>query len=48
LIVETRMPIPAKPGQPRRVDYEYQRNGTANLLMLWTGHSGTERLAAPA
>jgi hypothetical protein len=34
LIVETRTPIPAKPGQPRRVDYEYKRNGTANLFMM--------------
>ena len=33
LIIETRTPIPAKPGQPRRVDYEYKRNGTANLFM---------------
>ena len=34
LIAETREPIPAKPGQPERVDYEYQRNGTANLFMM--------------
>ena len=40
LIVETRMPIPAKPGQPRRVDYEYQRNGTANLFMLFAPLEG--------
>jgi len=37
LVIETRTPIPAKPGQPRRVDYEYKRNGTANLFMQ--GHS---------
>ena len=30
LIAETRVPIPAKPGHPKRYDYEYQRNGTAN------------------
>ena len=30
LIVETRAPIPAKPGQPARHDYEYERNGVAN------------------
>jgi DDE superfamily endonuclease len=40
LIVETRMPIPAKPGQPRRVDYEYQRNGTANLFMMFAPLEG--------
>jgi hypothetical protein len=34
LIIETCTPIPAKPGQPRRVDYEYERNGTANLFMM--------------
>ena len=29
LIAETRMPIPMKRGRPARVDYEYERNGTA-------------------
>jgi hypothetical protein len=33
LIAETRVPIPAKPGRPARHDYEYERNGTANLFM---------------
>lgn len=40
LIVETRAPIPARPGQPRRVDYEYQRNGTANLFMMFAPLQG--------
>jgi transposase len=31
---ETRHSIPAAPGQPARIDYEYERNGTANLF-LW-------------
>jgi hypothetical protein len=35
LIAETRLPIPAKPGHPARHDYEYERNGTANLFMLF-------------
>jgi hypothetical protein len=35
LIAETRVPIPAKPGHPKRYDYEYQRNGTANLFMMF-------------
>jgi hypothetical protein len=35
LIAETRVPIPAKPGHPIRYDYEYERNGTANLLMMF-------------
>lgn len=34
LVAETRIPIPAKPGQPRRVDYEYERKGTANIFMF--------------
>ncbi len=34
LVAETRTPIPAEPGQPERVDYEYERCGTANLFML--------------
>jgi len=40
LIVETRVPIPAKPGQPARYDYEYQRNGTANLFMMFAPLEG--------
>ena len=35
LIGETVQPIPAEPGQPERVDYEYVRNGTANLFMVF-------------
>ena len=35
LIIETRAPIPAKPGQPARHDYEYERNGVANLFMVF-------------
>lgn len=34
LIKETRVPIPAEPGQDRREDYEYERNGTANMFMI--------------
>lgn len=30
LVKETLTPIPARPGQPERIDYEYERNGTAN------------------
>jgi hypothetical protein len=35
LVKETREPIPAKTGQPAREDYEYERNGTANLFMIF-------------
>jgi hypothetical protein len=40
LIAETRVPIPAKPGQPARYDYEYERNGTANLFMMFAPLEG--------
>ena len=40
LIEETRVPVPAKPGQPARHDYEYERNGTANLFMLFAPLEG--------
>jgi hypothetical protein len=40
LISETRIPIKAKPGQPARHDYEYERNGTANLFMLFAPLEG--------
>lgn len=33
LIGETRVPIAAKPGQVERFDYEYVRNGTANIFI---------------
>ena len=40
LIAETRVPIPMKAGRPARFDYEYQRNGTANLFMLFAPLEG--------
>ena len=40
LVSETRTPIPMEPGQPGRVDYEYERNGTANLFMLFAPLEG--------
>jgi DDE superfamily endonuclease len=35
LVGETRVPLPARPGAPQRYDYEYVRNGTANLFMIF-------------
>jgi hypothetical protein len=40
LVAETRVPIAAKPGQPARHDYEYKRNGTANLFMIFAPLEG--------
>jgi hypothetical protein len=34
LVGEICKPIPARPGEVERCDYEYVRNGTANLFML--------------
>jgi transposase len=38
LIGESRVPVAAKPGRPARVDYEYVRNGTANVFMFLDAH----------
>src|ERR1700731_666361 len=52
LIGEVRQPIPAKPGQIERYDYEYRRNGTVNLFVVldvhrpWRKVKVTERRAA--
>ena len=32
MVIETR--IPSKPGQLERVDYEYKRNGVANVFII--------------
>jgi len=40
LIKETRTPIPATPGKPARHDYEYERNGVANLFMMFAPLEG--------
>ena len=32
---ETRHPVPAREGQPAREDFEYERNGVANLFMVF-------------
>ena len=52
LVGEAVKPIPAEPGQPERFDYEYVRNGTANLFMIseplagWRHVMVTERRTA--
>jgi len=52
LIGEAVQPLPAEPGQPQRFDYEYVRNGTANLFMVfepllgWRHVAVTERRTA--
>jgi hypothetical protein len=40
LIGEVRQPIPPAPGQRRRVDYQYRREGTANLFIFFCPRQG--------
>ena len=44
LVKETRTPQPARPGQPERFDYEYERNGTANVFMFCEPLAGRRRV----
>ncbi len=45
LVKETRVPRPPRPGQPERIDYEYERNGTANVFMFCEPLAGRRRVA---
>jgi len=44
LFKEVRDPLPMKPGQPARHDYEYERNGTANLFMMFAPLEGRRHI----
>jgi hypothetical protein len=44
LVAETRAPLPASPGRPARVDYEYERHGTAHLFMVFEPLAGQRRV----
>jgi DDE superfamily endonuclease len=44
LIGETRTPVDAAPGRPRRVDYEYERKGVADLFMFFEPLRGWRRV----
>jgi hypothetical protein len=44
LVAETRTPLPLAPGQAARVDYEYERRGTANLFMRFEPLAGRRRV----
>lgn len=35
LVAEKIEPLPAEPGQPERYDYQYERNGVANLFLFF-------------
>jgi transposase len=47
LIGETREPVPAKPGQVQRFDYEYKRNGTANVFVMIDRHRSWRHAELP-
>ncbi|MFZ3179931.1 MAG: IS630 family transposase [Methylocystis silviterrae] len=40
LLKETRQPIAMQKGRPQRVDYEYERNGTASIFMIFAPLEG--------
>ena len=40
LIAETRIPIPASPGQPIKHDYEYRRCGMYNIFLACESLAG--------
>lgn len=44
LVKETRAPLACSKGQPRRFDYEYERNGTANVFVFVEPLKGWRRL----
>lgn len=46
LLKETKPPIPATKEHPQRVDYEYERNGTASIFMFTEPLSGFRQATA--
>jgi DDE superfamily endonuclease len=46
LIKETRLPIACRKGQPLRYDFEYERNGTANVFLFVEPLKGWRRVEA--
>ena len=44
LIGDVRPPLPVRPGTPRRQDYEYERQGMANLFMVFEPLAGTRQV----
>lgn len=48
LVSETRRPLPAEPGQPERYDYEYRREGTANVFLFFQPLAGWRHVKVTA
>ena len=48
LVGEKRTPLPARPGMPARYDYEYVREGTANVFAILEPRRGWRHLTVTA
>lgn len=48
LLGDVYAPLPMQPGQPRRYDYEYERQGTANLFVMCQPLAGWRVVKATA
>ena len=48
LIAQTRQPLPTRPGQPERFDYEYERGGTRNLFLFVEPQAGCRHINVTA
>ena len=45
LLADIREPVPARPGRPKRQDYEYRREGTRNLFLACEPKRGWRHVA---
>jgi len=45
LVRQVKAPLPMRPGNSAKQDYEYERNGTANLFMLFEPLAGKRHVA---
>ena len=48
LVAEIQAPRPVAPGQPQLFDYEYKRNGTANIFMAVEPLAGWRQVTVTA
>jgi len=48
LLADVQPPLPPAPGRPARVDYEYERQGTANLFMAFEPLAGRRHVEVTA
>jgi hypothetical protein len=48
LLRDARAPLPARPGRPQRVDYEYEHEGVLNLFMVCAPLEGRRWVAVTA